>query len=61
MIASFLRFLPMIVLFSMVMLFTILVYLLSNRGESTLSYKTLPNGVRTVTEETTEESTEEEY
>ena len=55
MIASLLHVMPLIVLFSMVMLFTILVYLLSNRSESTVLHKTMVNGVVAVTEEATEE------
>jgi hypothetical protein len=55
MIASFLNYLPMVVLFFMVVLFAILVYLLSNRQESTPLHTTMSNGIVSVTEESTEE------
>lgn len=55
MIASFLNYLPIVVLFFMVVLFTILVYLLSNRQESTPLHTTMSNGIVSVTEESTEE------
>lgn len=50
-------YLPMMVLFFMVILFTILVYLLSNRRVASPLHTTMSNGVVSVTEE----STEEEY
>ena len=57
MIAQLLMYLPMMVLFFMVILFTILVYLLSNRRVASPLHTTMSNGVVSVTEE----STEEEY
>ena len=57
MIAQLLMYLPMMVLFFMVILFTILGYLLSNRRVTSPLHTTMSNGVVSVTEE----STEEEY